>query len=50
LFAGEDLPDYSEWSVPIGGISLDPLETLQAVVWVVKRANDVADAFVLACS
>ena len=50
LFAGEDLPDYSEWSVPIGGISLDPLETLQAVVWVVKRANDVADTFSLACS
>lgn len=50
LFAGEDLPDYSEWSVPIGGISLDPLETLQAVVWVVKRANNCADAFSLACS
>ena len=50
LFAGEDLPDYSDWSAPSGGISLDPLETLQAVVWVVKRANDVADAFSLACS
>jgi ADP-ribosylglycohydrolase len=50
LFAGEDLPDYSEWSAPIDGISLDPLETLQAVVWVVNRANDVADAFSLACS
>jgi ADP-ribosylglycohydrolase len=50
LFAGEDLPDFSKWSAPIGGISLDPLETLQAVVWVVNRANDVADAFSLACS
>ena len=50
LFAGEDLPDYSDWCAPIDGISLDPLETLQAVVWVVKRANDVADAFSLACS
>ena len=50
LFAGEDFPDYSEWSAPIDGISLDPLETLQAVVWVVNRANDVADAFSLACS
>jgi len=50
LFAGEDLPDYSDWSAPSGGISLDPLETLQAVVWVVKRANDVAYAFSLACS
>ena len=50
LFAGEDLPDYSDWSAPIGGISLDPLETLQAVVWVVKRANNCADAFSLACS
>ena len=50
LFAGEDLPDYSDWCAPIDGISLDPLETLQAVVWVVNRANDVADAFSLACS
>ena len=50
LFAGEDLPDYSEWSAPTTGISLDPLETLQAVVWVVKRANNCADAYSLACS
>jgi ADP-ribosylglycohydrolase len=50
LFADKDLPDYSDWSPPISGISLDPLETLQAVVWAVKRANDVADAFSLACS
>jgi ADP-ribosylglycohydrolase len=50
LFAGEDLPDFSKWSAPIGGISLDPLETLQAVVWVVKRATNCADAFSLACS
>lgn len=50
LFAGEDFPDYSGWSPPTGGVSLDPLETLQAVVWVVKRADDVAGAFSLACS
>jgi ADP-ribosylglycohydrolase len=50
LFAGEDFPDYSDWTPPIGGISLDPLETLQAVVWVVKRANNCAEAFTLACS
>jgi len=50
LFAGEDLPDYSNWTPPASGISLDPLETLQAVVWVVKKANNCADAFALACS
>ena len=50
LFAGEDFPDYSDWSPPTSGISLDPLETLQAVVWVVKRANNCADAYSLACS
>ena len=50
LFAGEDFPDYLDWTPPIGGISLDPLETLQAVVWVVKRANNCAEAFALACS
>lgn len=50
LFAGEDFPDYSEWIAPTDGISLDPLETLQAVVWVVKNADNCADAFSLACS
>ena len=50
LFAGEDFPDYSDWSPPTSGISLDPLETLQAVVWVVKRASNCADAYSLACS
>jgi ADP-ribosylglycohydrolase len=50
LFAGEDFPDYSDWSPPTTGVSLDPLETLQAVVWVVKKANNCADAFSLACS
>jgi len=50
LFAGEQLPDYSEWSPPKNGISLDPLETLQAVVWVVQRASNCAEAFTLACS
>jgi ADP-ribosylglycohydrolase len=25
LFAGEDVPDYSNWNPPTGGISLDPL-------------------------
>ncbi len=50
LFAGEDFPDYSDWTAPANGISLDPLETLQAVVWVVKNADNCADAFSLACS
>lgn len=50
LFAGEEFPDYSNWTPPVGGISLDPLETLQAVVWVVKRSSNCADAFALACS
>ena len=50
LFAGEDLPDYSNWTPPASGISLDPLETLQAVVWVVKKANNCAEAFALACA
>ena len=50
LFAGEELPDYPDWNPPAGGISLDPLETLQAVVWVVKRSSNCADAFALACS
>lgn len=50
LFAGDELPDYPGWIPPVGGISLDPLETVQAVVWVVKRAKNCADAFALACS
>ena len=50
LFAGEEFPDYSNWIPPTSGISLDPLETLQAVVWVVKRAENCAEAFALACS
>ncbi len=49
LFAGEEFPAYSSWSPPASGISLDPLETLQAIVWVVKRANNCAEAFTLAC-
>jgi ADP-ribosylglycohydrolase len=50
LFAGEELPEYSNWTPPPSGISLDPLETLQAVVWVVKRANSCSEAFALACA
>ena len=50
LFAGEEFPDYASWTPPTNGISLDPLETLQSVVWVVKRAKNCADAFALACS
>ena len=50
LFAGEEFPDYPDWIPPTAGISLDPLETLQAVVWVVKKANNCAEAFALACS
>jgi len=43
-------PDYADWTPPASGISLDPLETLQAVVWVVTRVNNCAEAFALACS
>jgi ADP-ribosylglycohydrolase len=50
LFAGEEFPDYANWTPPASGISLDPLETLQAVVWVVTRVNNCAEAFALACS
>jgi len=50
LFAGEEFPDYADWTPPASGISLDPLETLQAVVWVVTRVNNCAEAFALACS
>lgn len=50
LFAGKPLPDYSAWVPPKNGISLDPLETLNAVVWVVNRASNCAEAFSLACS
>jgi ADP-ribosyl-[dinitrogen reductase] hydrolase len=50
LFAGEEFPDYADWAPPASGISLDPLETLQAVVWVVTRVNNCAEAFALACS
>ena len=50
LFAGDDFPDYSDWTPPNAGISLDPLETLQAVVWVVNRGKSCADCFALACA
>ena len=50
LFAGDEFPDYADWTPPASGISLDPLETLQAVVWVVTRVNNCAEAYALACS
>ena len=37
------------WNPPVDGISLDPLETLLAVVWVVNRAKNCAEAYSLAC-
>ncbi|MCX6430985.1 MAG: ADP-ribosylglycohydrolase family protein [Actinobacteria bacterium] len=37
------------WNPPANGISLDPLETLLAVIWVVNRAKNCADAYSLAC-
>lgn len=49
LFAGEDFPVFADWTPPASGISLDPLETLQAVVWVVQRSTSCADAFARAC-
>ena len=38
------------WIPPQEGISLDPLETLLAVLWVVERAENCAGAYALACS
>ncbi|MBC7761342.1 MAG: ADP-ribosylglycohydrolase family protein [Candidatus Saccharibacteria bacterium] len=43
------LGSLESWSVPEQGISLDPLDTLAAVVWVIDRAQDLADGFRLAC-
>lgn len=50
LFAGEKFPNYPDWTPPANGISLDPLETLQAVIWVVTKVNNCAEAFSVACS
>lgn len=50
LFAGEEFPNYPDWTPPSSGISLDPLETLQAIVWVVQRAKNCGEAFAIACS
>lgn len=48
-FAGERIPEYPEWTPPPEGISLDPLETLKAVLWVVKNAKNCSEAFSFAC-
>ncbi len=38
------------WTPSAEGTSLDPLETLLAVLWVVESAQNCADAYSLACS
>lgn len=38
------------WNPPANGISLDPLETLLAVLWVVSRSKNFEDTYSLACS
>ena len=44
------LDDRSEWQPPLGGISLDPVETLYAFTLVAERNKRVLNAYVDACS
>jgi len=37
------------WTPPTAGISLDPVETLGAVAWVVQNSHNSLEAFVLSC-
>lgn len=39
----------SEWSPPESGISLDPVESYRAVIYVASQATSVEDAFLRAC-
>lgn len=43
------LLEIENWSAPDTGISLNPVETLAAVLWVASRASDCADAYRLSC-
>ena len=40
----------SSWEIPNQGISLDPIETLMAVIWCVSKSGNCFDAIKNACS
>jgi len=45
----EFIKNYDAWQPPKDGITLDSLETLRAVTWVIDRAKDCLDAYRLSC-
>jgi len=45
----EFIKNYDSWQPPKDGITLDSLETLRAVTWVIDRAKDCLDAYRLSC-
>ena len=45
----EFIKNYDSWQPPVNGITLDSLETLRAVTWVIDRAKDCLDAYRLSC-
>jgi ADP-ribosylglycohydrolase len=45
----EFIHNYDAWQPPKNGITLDSLETLRAVTWVIDRATDCLDAYRLSC-
>jgi ADP-ribosylglycohydrolase len=45
----EFIQNYDSWQPPKNGITLDSLETLRAVTWVIDRATDCLDAYRLSC-
>ena len=45
----EWVSEVRTWSPPARGISMDPVETLAAVVWVVDRSESLPDAYRLSC-
>jgi len=45
----EFIKNYDTWQPPKDGITLDSLETLRAVTWVIDRAKDCLDAYRLSC-
>ena len=44
-----ELKNFGKWSPPANGISLDPIETLLAVIWVVKGAKSFENLYIRAC-
>jgi len=43
------LLNYETWQPPTDGITLESIETLRAVTWVVERATNCLDAYKLSC-